>query len=318
MDDFYLFDTTGSINNAVLLTSPRIETQFPNADAAVQFAVGAATLGVGGTTSRAAAPTPPGSAAAALCLRGPLIPARSCTLNSISFIPLFNNASAHYAACVYADNAGAPGALLGSGPTVTGATSGATINATLTTPVALTGGTPYWLGFISDVATSNHASYEINGLSKWVSNTFASGPPSTAPGMTTSGLTFLCWGAVTGTGANFSEVSQNPTSGNLSFVFDATVSHEDLYQFPPLTAPPSSIYMVAVKASASKSDAGAKTMSLRTKSGATDSAGSAGTALAPGTSYTWSTSYFQTDPNGGGAWTGAALNAATSGVKVET
>jgi hypothetical protein len=44
-DDLYLFDTSGSANNAVLLTSPRIETSFPAGDAAVQFAVGAAILG---------------------------------------------------------------------------------------------------------------------------------------------------------------------------------------------------------------------------------------------------------------------------------
>src|SRR5215467_5869845 len=45
VDDLYLFDTTGTVNNAVLLTSPRIETQFPTGDAAVQFAIGASTLG---------------------------------------------------------------------------------------------------------------------------------------------------------------------------------------------------------------------------------------------------------------------------------
>jgi hypothetical protein len=45
VDDFYLFDATGTVNNAPLLTSPRIETQFPNADASVQFAIGAAVLG---------------------------------------------------------------------------------------------------------------------------------------------------------------------------------------------------------------------------------------------------------------------------------
>ena len=45
VDDLYVFDATGTTNNAVLLTSPRIETQFPNADGAVQFALGAGILG---------------------------------------------------------------------------------------------------------------------------------------------------------------------------------------------------------------------------------------------------------------------------------
>ena len=35
IDDLYLFDTTGATNNAVLLTSPRIETQFPSSDSSV-------------------------------------------------------------------------------------------------------------------------------------------------------------------------------------------------------------------------------------------------------------------------------------------
>jgi hypothetical protein len=36
LDDLYIFDATGSTNNAVLLTSPRIETQFPSSDGAVR------------------------------------------------------------------------------------------------------------------------------------------------------------------------------------------------------------------------------------------------------------------------------------------
>ena len=45
LDDLYLFDTTGTTNNAALLTSPRIETTFPASDSAVQFAFGAGILG---------------------------------------------------------------------------------------------------------------------------------------------------------------------------------------------------------------------------------------------------------------------------------
>jgi len=315
VDDFYLLDTSGATNNAVLLTSPRIETQFPNADVSVQFAIGASTLGVGGTTMRGASPAVAG-VAASLVLR-PLTAARACTLNSISLIPLFTNAAANYRVCIYADSAGNPGALLASSTTITGAVNGTTITGTLTVPPSLAAGTQYWLGVISDMASSNHASYEVNGQGKYASNTFASGPPSTAPAMTAMTFTPLVWGTVTGIGANYYEVGQNPTSGNLSYVFDATVGHEDLYQFPVLTAPSTNIYAVAVRANTAKSDAGAKTLSLRMKSGATDSAGSVA-SIAPGTTYTWAGSLFTTDPLTGAAWTVAGLNAATSGIRVET
>lgn len=314
-DDLYVFDTTGTTNNAVLLTSPRIETQFPNADAAVQFGIGASTIVVGGTTSRAGATATTGLSAA-LWLRF-VVPSRNCTLNSISFVPAFNNAAANFRVCLYADTgAGIPGALITSGSLITGATNGVTVTGTIT-PQSLTAGTQYWIGFITDAGGSTYISYEINGQARQVGITFASGPPATAPAMSVSSFTPMFWGNVTNINANYYEVGQNPVSGNLSYLFDATVGHEDLYQFPPLSTPPVAIYAVAVKANLSKSDAGAKTASVRLKSGATDSAGTGG-VQAPGASYAWFRTHFETDPNTGSAWTLAALNASQAGVKVES
>lgn len=312
VDDFYLFDSTGTTNNAALLSSPRVETQFPNGDSAIQFGIGASTLGVGGTTSRGTNPAIAGFATA-LFLR-PLTPSFNCTLNSISFTPLFTNAAANYRVCVYADSAGVAGTLMGSSSTITGATSGTTITGTLTTPQSLTAGTQYWLGFITDVGSSNVASYELPGAGRYANNTFASGPPSTAPAMTASVQTPLFWGNVTGITANYYEVAQNPASGNLSYVTDTTIGHEDLYSFPALSAIPATVHAVAVKGLCARSDSGARTVSVRMKSGATDS-GSA--SLTPGTSYGWLGALFGTDPNTGSPWTGAGLNAATSGIKID-
>jgi hypothetical protein len=313
VDDLYLFDSTGTTANAVLLTSPRVETQFPNSDASVQFGVGAATLGVGGTTSRGSGPAS-GGLSAILFLR-PLTANRSCTLNSIAFTPLFTNAAANYRVCIYADSAGNPGTLMGSSSTITGATSGTTITGTLTTPQSLAAGTQYWLGVITDVGASNIASSEVPGQGKYASNTFASGPPSTAPSMlVNSGPSPMFWGNVSGTGANYYEVGQNPPSGNLSYVTDTTVGHEDLYGFPALSAIPAVVHAVAVKANIARSDSGARSVSVRMSSGGTDS-GSA--SLTPGTTYGWLPGIFQTDPNTGAAWTGTNLNAATCGIKID-
>jgi hypothetical protein len=80
---------------------------------------------------------------------------------------------------------------------------------------------------------------------------------------------------------------------------------------------PVTIHAVAIKGNTAKSDTGAKTMSLRMKSGATTSSGSV-SSIAPGTSYTWAVSFFPTDPNTSAAWTLANLAAATAGFRVES
>jgi hypothetical protein len=188
----------------------------------------------------------------------------------------------------------------------------------LTTAQALTAGTQYWLGTMTDIAVTNiYFGQDTSLNARSATATFASGAPGTAPGMTAGITAGILFGTLS-TQANWATVDQNPNEGTFSYVFDATVGHEDLYAFPVLSAPPSAIYAVAVKASLSKSDAGAKTASVRLKSGATDSAGTGGTALAPGTSFGWMTSVFERDPNGNVAWTKTALDAAQAGVKVET
>jgi hypothetical protein len=312
LDDLYFFDSSGTTNNAASLTSPRIETQFPTADAAVQFSIGAAILGT--NTSRGGSNI--NTAANQLRLRA-FTPSRAMTLNSISFLPAATNATINLRPVVYADTAGVPGALLGTGSTLVGMTSGTPVVLPLTTPQNLTAGTQYWCGMMCDIAvTTGLTGLESATTDRTATSTFSSGAPGTAPAMTAAAGTII-WGNVTGTGANYYEVSQNPAAGANSYVYDATVGHEDLYSFPPLSTLPSNIYAVAVKGNLSKSDAGAKTVSLRTKSGATDSAGT-NTSIAPGTSFAWASSFFERDPNGNVAWTKTALDAAQSGVKVET
>ena len=310
-DDLYLFDTSGTINNAVLLTSPRIETQFPSGDGAVQFAAGAAIIG--SSISRAAVVS---TAINQLRLR-PITPYVNCTIASVSLLPAATNASVQLRPVIYGDTAGAPGTLLSAGSTASGITANVNKTLPLTTPQALTAGTLYWIGFMCDIAVGSGLSgLDGSATDRTATSTFASGAPGTAPATAATTATVI-WGNVTTAAGNWYATGQNPPQGSSSYVFDATVGHEDLYTFPALTALAPTIYAVAVKANVAKSDAGAKTVSMRTKSGATDSGGSAG-ALAPGTSYAWLTSLFPTDPNTSAAWTLAALNAAQAGVKVES
>ena len=147
--------------------------------------------------------------------------------------------------------------------------------------------------------------------------TFASGAPNPA-GTITRGLpSYLIWGNLTGMTVNYDEVNNQPPDGQYSYVYDATVDHEDLYTFNAFSQPPVTIHTVAVKAYAQKSDSGTKTVSMRLKSGAVDSGGSA-TGQALGTTFGWLGCFFPTDPNTSAAWTAANLNAATSGFKIDS
>jgi hypothetical protein len=314
VDDFYLFDSTGSTNNAPLLTSPRIETTLPTSDSAVQLAIGASVLGE--TVLRSTSTL---STGANYFFVRPFIPTRACTLNSITVQPNATSATVNLRPIVYTDSSTAPSALLTAGSTVTGMTAGTPVVMPLTAPQSLTAGTRYWLGLMADigvtVAFPCSTSNSTGGRSG--TSTFSGGAPGTAPGTVVTGDALL-WGNITlASPANYYEVSQQPPpSANTSYVFDATVGHEDLYGFPNLSVIPASVYAVAVKAFCARSDSGARTVSLRTKSSATDGGGSL-TGQTPGTSYLWIGSNFETDPNGSIPWTGTTLNAAQSGFKVD-
>jgi hypothetical protein len=314
VDDLYLFDTTGTTNNAVLLTSPRIETTLPVSDSSVQFGIGASVLG--GTLARTA--TNFSTAANQFYLR-PFTPSRACTLNSIAINVITTSATVNLRPIVYADSSGAPGSLLSGGSTVTGITAATTVTLPLTTPQSLTAGTQYWLGYMADIAVTNaFVAGDTTAAGRTATSTFASGAPGSAPATTAGQASVQLWGNVTlASAANYYEVSQSPPpAANTSYVTDTTVGHEDLYSFANLSATPASIYAVAVKAYCERSDSGARTVSLRMLSGGTDGGGSL-TGQTPGTSYAWIGSYFATDPNGSIAWTGTALNAATTGFKID-
>lgn len=310
-DDLYLFDTSGSANNAVLLTSPRVETTFPVSDSGVQFALGAAILG--SAAQRSATTSAP--AANSLVLRR-FTPAVSATLNSVTIMPGATSAPALFRGVVYADSGGAPGTLMSAGATQTGVTTGTAKDLPLTTPQALTAGTQYWLGYMTDTSVAMQQSDTANSGYR-AAATFGSGAPGTAPAMTSGQATWLFWGNLSGTGVNYYEATQQPPPGAYSYVFDATVNHEDLYGMGPLSATPGVVHAVALKGYVQKSDSGTKTVSLRIKSGATDSGGSL-TSQAPGTTFGWITSNFATDPNTSAAWTGANLDAAVAGFKIDS
>jgi hypothetical protein len=313
VDDFYL-DDAGS----VLLTSPSVETTLMSSDSATaQFSTGNAIFG--DWEMLIASTNAPG--ANQLFLRK-FTPSVSGSLASVSCNPQATSAGAKFKAVVYADSAGSPtGSSLATGTEVVGTGTAAfnnNVTSTFSSPPSLTGGTPYWIGFITDTSVVLTVTNSNTTSGAKAANTYGSGPP-TNPSMTTGQSNWALWGTLTGVTSHTYAVSQAPNSpgmgGDFSYVTDSTVGHEDLLNVAGLVANPATIYAVAVKGIFRDSDAGARTVTLRTKSSSTDS-GSA--AFSPGTTYQWFSGYWPTDPNGSIAWTKTNLNNALAGYKIAT
>lgn len=86
--------------------------------------------------------------------------------------------NANFAAVIFQDNAGVPGALLGTGEDVFGMITGANTSA-FVNPPPLLDNTPYWIG----VAIDSTVTFEVSngGTFSSFTNTFSNGPPIQAP-----------------------------------------------------------------------------------------------------------------------------------------
>jgi hypothetical protein len=291
------------------LTTPIIQTDFPNGDSAVAFTFGAGVLGNAFmTTTTTNAP-----GANRLSLRK-YTPEVSGTLTAINLIPGATSAGVKNKPVLYSDSAGAPNTLLSTGSEVVGMTAGTALNLPLTTPQTVTAGTQYWLGFITDTSVALNLS-DAGTLGYGAANTYTGGAPGTAPAMTAGLSSWLIWGTVTGVSSNWGQVDKNPALGTLSYNYSSTVGNEDLLTFPALAVTPTNIYSAAIKANVTRSDSGARTVDLRMKSGATTGSGNT-TGISPALSPGIIGSYFPVDPNTGVTWAPSALNASTGGLKV--
>lgn len=311
VDDLYIFDTTGSFCNDIVGDSV-VETQFPISDSTVQFSVGAATFGdvyqFGGTSF---------TGANNLWLR-PYTPAADCTINSVGVKPAQTNLLAKYKMCIYADTGGnAPGALMSDGTEIVGTVTNAQLVGNLTSPQSLIGGTQYWIGFLTDTNVVFNDATSTGTKGFVAASTYTSGVPPTAPMMTGNQADLILYGIVTTT-TNYTEVNQLPFAVPLvNYLTNTSVGDQDLYGFPALSLDPLHVWAVKVSAFTAKSDAGARTISLLTKSGATQDEGDSPDQSAT-LSYQYYHSQWGNDPDTGLAWDFVGVNNATSGVKVKT
>ena len=313
--NLFINDNTGSTNNAVLLTSPVLQTDFALADSSVQFSQVAFTLGQYWVSNTAFAGTNVVTAWAApsantLFLR-PFTPAVDGALNGVSCIPEASSVGANYKAVLYADSAGAPGALIATGAQTTGAAAGAVLSSLFGSGQALTGGTQYWLGFITDTSVALWLA-DTSTTGRSVSNTYGSGAPDPAGSMATGQPDWLIWGFGTAAAANYVAVDGNPSVG-LAYNQSSTPGQTDLYTFSGTIA--GQVYGVGVSILASNPGGGARTGSSVISSSGTVSAGN-NPGWSPGATPIWQDTWVPLDPHTGAAWAPSAVNAALGGPTV--
>lgn len=315
-DDFYLFDNTGSANNAVRGDSV-VMPLFPNSDNSIQFTNGQGLIGYwwdGRGTS--------GVFGGGKLILTKITPTSNCHLTAVQIYPNSNSTdiTIKNQGVVYADNgSGIPGALLGSSPEVVGMTGGVPLVLTLSSSVSLTAGAHYWLGSFS--SSTNNENYNIPyplandpQASSWQNVTYGPSPPATAPGMNALTYTMSCAGIVTSPSSNAFDVNGIPPS-TTAYVDSSTPGQMDLYNTAGLTNNPTSIASIKLSMWAYKSDTFTRTMDLALRSGSTTGKGSA-SGFALSTSPAYFSSYFDTDPASGLAWTTLGVNNAKIGCDI--
>lgn len=318
-DDVYLFDSTGTANNAARGDSV-VQTLLPIADTAQKNFMPAA-YAIGWYATQTNTTDTPGGP---FIFWVPVIPEVNCTINSIGVVP--NTAtSGNFKGVIYADSGNNPGALLSDGTQVTSSSVGAPLTLPLVTPQALTAGTQYWIGYYTDTTINMIVAENLMNLGQCKGNTYGSGAPAgPITGQSGGRRTWQIWGNCTGTASNFALVDKPPgaligfpTAQTVDYIASSNAGDEDLYTLKDLTGTVASIACVQVSALLSKDSGGARTMDLRVKSGSADAAGTQSN-FAISTSPVQYSTVFETDPNTSAAWTGTAVNNMTAGVKVNT
>lgn len=222
-------------------------------------------------------------------------------------------------AALYSDSGGAPNALISQCTEQTNPAAGNLV-LTLGTPQSATKGAAYWVAVWSNISASSWLNGAVSGVTQCskalaYSSTF----PSTAAGAS---------GAAVGVGVSakldltgitgLSAVQDATEDADTSYIYSATVGQEDLYSFSSLVSQgiaPTSVVGVMPFAIVRRSDSGARTVSVRAKSGATDAAAASSGAI--GLTYGILQGFLNTDPDTGSAWTTAGVDALQVGVKVD-
>jgi hypothetical protein len=312
IDDFLWRSDASSV---AWIGDVRCYTRMPAADSAVQFtrsgSVVPVTPYVQAAVTNSSSTTPRYAPFIATC-SGTV----GSTVLSLALVQAGN------AKCsLFSDSGtGIPGAILGSATPISAMVTG---NNTFTfgTPVAVTQGVKYWIGFAFDTGVANalnvtsaQGSYSASGYSSVLAYaSFPAANPAVSPSVGIACQIFAVNITPTTTSnANLvSEVAQDAAAG---YVLSSTNGQADLYTLAATPSTPAVVIGVTTRGLFQKSDAGTRNATVQLKSGGTTVAG-ASTALPVG-SWQWIARNDLTDPATSAAWTAAAVNAALVGPSV--
>lgn len=206
---------------------------------------------------------------------------------------------------LFASSGSAPTTVLGSATPIVNPVSG--VNTfTFGTPVSVTKGTQYWLGFDCDSASG---SYTTTAASGGLNSTTAYASFPVASPSTILSSPAVCSMLIT-VNNNFTVVNEPQQDAATTYVYDSTPGHADLYNIAPIVSTPTTVVAVTTRAYMQKSDAGTRTAAVSLKSGATTVASP---TLNLSTGWTWAWRTDTTDPATGAAWTAVGVNNAQIG-----
>jgi hypothetical protein len=282
----------------------RCYTRMPASDASVQFS---RTPTGAQPPQTLAAQTTTASVTAGTARYTPFLPVYDGTVGTVT-VSLGTGYTGNLKCAIFASSGTAPTSVLGSANVVVNPATGSN-TITFSTPVSVTKGAQFWLGFNSDTSSGTWNVSSSGGLTSTTAYaSFPSASPTTsAGGMVVSTLTLT----VIANAAVVNEAQQDTTT---SYVYDSTAGHADFYGIGTIASTPATTIAVTTRAYMQKSDAGSRTAAVQLKSGATTVASPTLTLTTSGWQWAWRTDTI--DPNTSAAWTAAAVNNVTIGPTV--
>jgi hypothetical protein len=311
IDDLAIWSGSGSGNWSDWMGDFRAVQIMPNADTTDKhFTPNAATIVVGN-------PVTGGSRTFNADVQetvGSINSTFACTVSKATLN--FNSAATGHVNVAIFDalgGAGAPGSVItnGTATAVTNPASGL-VDFVFATPPTLAANTLYWVMVIPDasIVLKNTGGANVTQYSE--SRTYASGFHS--PMAATGGVWPLTYSTLTTSpSGNFAYVQEPQEDGSLTFLTDHTPGDFDLYANGGLPTTPLSIFGVSVRAFMCKSDAGARTGTIRLKSNTTSVDGA---TAALSTTFQNLVMYQDTDPDTSATWTATAVGNLKFGPKV--
>jgi hypothetical protein len=294
------------------LTQPIVDTETVITDSATQFAVG--TTFIGDWYAQGSANSP---GANQVVLRK--IPAEcNSVLSSVTVNCGTTSSTAKFKAVLYADSSGAPGALLATGTEVIGCLNNGTLTLPFASGQSLTGGTNCWLGYISDTNISIGVVDNASSPGVKMAVSYAGTIPNPATSLTTTQPKWVIRGDISSvTAGNFSALNQSVLAYDLSYTTSSNALDRDSFTFAPMTSTPAHIYSMAIKCMMTKTDAGARTISLGSISGTSETEGST-PGQSPVANWSWYTTYVSNDPQTGAPWSPSNLNSSKCFYEIKT